>query len=281
MFLSECEFEQNRNKVSKDKNVSCLLETLTEIRDFLNEFGYLTFGRDLSIARISGVINGNIVLDSATRTMESIRYCNINGNFADAYTLLRKFRDDLFYYVYLLVVSDKSDFTQFVTLDELSIEEKNIWDWVHNKQKDLHIGLVLKCIASHPSANEAIKKFRLKESFDKIAGDLNNYVHSNGYSFYNEPYSRLITKQKVEGKCNELSRVAVYITVTFLFLVVLIRPLLIMSYDYIDYLDCGDVPPEDSQYLVAPFVSEFLNRYKNVLDKNALNYLRKNARMQL
>ena len=36
MFLSECEFEQNRNKVSKDKNVSCLLETLTEIRDFLN-----------------------------------------------------------------------------------------------------------------------------------------------------------------------------------------------------------------------------------------------------
>ena len=72
------------------------METLTEIRDFLDKFGFLTFGRDISIIRVSRLINGNIVLDSATRTMESIRYCGMNGNFADAYSLLRKFRDDLF-----------------------------------------------------------------------------------------------------------------------------------------------------------------------------------------
>lgn len=281
MFPSEDEFEQNRNEVLKDKNICCLLETLTEIRDFLNEFGYLTFGRNLSIVRIAGVINGDIALDSAARTMDSIRYCSMNGNFADAYTLLRKFRDDLFYYVYLLAVADNSDFTQFVKSHELSADEKNIWDWVHNKQKDLHIGSVLKYIASHPSTKKAIKMFGLRESFDKIADNLNNYVHSNGYSFYNEPYSRLIAKQKVEEKCNELSRTAIYITITFLFLVVLIYPLLIMSYDYIDYLDCGDVPPEDSQYWVAPFVSEFLNRHKDVLDKNILSYLKENTKMQL
>ena len=51
------------------------METLTEIRDFLDKFGFLTFGRDISIIRVSRLINGNIVLDSATRTMESIRYC--------------------------------------------------------------------------------------------------------------------------------------------------------------------------------------------------------------
>ena len=69
--------------------------------------------------------------------------------------------------------------------------------------------------------------------------------------------------------------------VTFLFLMVLIRPLLIMSYDYTDYLDCGDVPPEGSQYWVASFVSQFFEKYKNVLDENIINYLRENTEMQI
>ena len=281
MFLSEDEFEKNKNAVLKDKTIRQLLETLTEIRDFLNELGYLTFGRDFSVIRITGVIEGNIVLESASRTMESIRCCCMSGNFADAYTLLRKFRDDLFYYLYLLVVADKSDLTKFVELDKLSSDEKNIWEWAHNKQKDLYIGSVLKCTALHPSAKKAIKIYGLKESFDKIADNLNNYVHSNGYFFYNEPYSKLIVKQKIEEKCNGISEMTIYITITFLFLMVLIRPLLIMSYDYIDYLDCGDVPPEGSQYWVAPFVSQFFEKYKNVLDENIINYLRENTEMQI
>ena len=69
--------------------------------------------------------------------------------------------------------------------------------------------------------------------------------------------------------------------ITFLFLVILVRPLLIMSSDYIDYLDCGDTPPKDSQYWVAPFVLDFVDKYKNTLDKDFLNYLRENTSMQL
>ena len=76
------------------------------------------------------------------------------ANFADAYSLLRKYRDDLFYYVYFFTVADNSDLTQYVDVQQLNEDEMNIWDWVHNKQKDLRIGSVLKCIASHPSAPE-------------------------------------------------------------------------------------------------------------------------------
>ena len=43
------------NAVLKDKTIRQLLETLTEIRDFLNELGYLTFGKDFSVVRITGV----------------------------------------------------------------------------------------------------------------------------------------------------------------------------------------------------------------------------------
>lgn len=151
MFTSTIVFEKNRYDVSREPVFNRLLEILTEIRDFLNELGYLSMGRDMSVLRRTGVVSGSIILDSATRTMESIRYCCMNANFADAYSLLRKFRDDLFYYVYQFAVADKSDFTQFVEINDLSVDEKNIWDWVYNQQNDLHIGSVLKYIASHPA----------------------------------------------------------------------------------------------------------------------------------
>ncbi len=281
MFSSADEFEKNRNYISKNQEFIHLNETLTELRDFLNELGYLAFGRDMSVLRRIGPVNGNIVLESATRTMESIRYCCLNANFADAYSLLRKYRDDLFYYVYLFTVADNSDLTQAVDVDQLNEDEKNIWDWVHNQQKDLHIGSVLKCIASHPSARRAVQQFKLKDSFDKLADKLNNYVHSNGRLFYNESYDRLSVKQKTKEKCDEFAEAAIFITVAFLFLAVLINPLLIMSYDYTDSLDFGDTPPEGSQYWVAPFVSDFLNRHKNVLDEKCDSYLREKTEMQI
>lgn len=281
MFSSIDEFEKNRNAISKNQDFIDLDETLTELRDFLSELGYLAFGRDISALRRIGPVNGNIILDSATRTMESIRYCCLNANFADAYSLLRKYRDDLLYYLYLFAVADNSDFTQFVDVDQLNEDEKNIWDWVHNQQKDLHIGAVLKCIASHPATQSVVQKFRLKGSFDRLADKLNNYVHSNGRLYYNESYDRLALKQEMKKKCDEFSEAAIFITETFLFLAVLINPLLIMSYDYTDSLDFGDTPPEGSQYWVAPFVSEFLNKHKNVLDENCDSYLREKTEMRV
>ena len=281
MFDFINEFEKNRRKIEKNQGFIHLNETLLEIRDFLYELGFLSFGRDIHVLRRMGAVTGNGILDSVARTMESIRYCCLNANFADAYSLLRKYRDDLFYYVYLFTVADNSDLTQYVDVQQLNEDEKNIWDWVHNKQKDLHIGSVLKCIASHPSARKAVKHFQLKYSFDKLADRLNNYVHSNGHRFYNESYDRLDMKHRIKEECKEFGEAAIFITISFLFLVVLINPLLIMSYDYMDYLEVGDTPPDGSQYWVAPFVSDFLNNHKNVLDDRCDSYLREKTGMQI
>ena len=114
IFTSINVFEKNGNDVSREPDFNHWLEILTEIRDFLNDLGYLSMGKDMSVLKRTGVVSNSIILASATRTMESIRYCCINVNFADAYSLLRKFRDDL------------------------------------------HIGTVLKCIASHPVAKTAV-----------------------------------------------------------------------------------------------------------------------------
>lgn len=276
----EKEFEKNRNKVRKNKDFAHLIETLTEVRDFFNELGYLTFGRDIFFYRRIGAISGNSILDSVTRTLESIRYCCMNANFADAYSLLRKYRDDLFYYVYLAAVTDKNDLTEYIEIEQLSEDEKNILNWVHNQQKNLYIGSVLRCIASHSSTKRAIQEFKLKESFDKLADQLNDYVHSNGPRFYNESFESLTEKKEEKNKCDNFCEETIFISVAFLFLIILINPVLVMSYDYMDYLDFGDIPPKEAQYWVAPFVSDFLNKYKDALDKKAIIYLRDKTGMQ-
>lgn len=281
LFSISDEFEINREQTSANSEFIHLDESLAELRDFLNQLGYLAFGRDMLVFRRIGPVDGSVILDSATRTMESIRYCCLNANFADAYSLLRKYRDDLFYYVYLFAVSDDCDLMQFVNIDELKDEEKKIWDWAHNKQKDLHIGYVLQVIASRPSVGAAVKKFNLKDSFINLGDKLNDYVHSNGRSFYNESYERLSIREKIKDKCEEFCEAATYITVVFIFLSVLINPLYIMSSDYVDYLDCGEIPPEGSQYWVAPFVLEFMNKHKDVLDEKWVEYLRENTEMEI
>lgn len=280
MFLPD-EFEVNREKTCRNQDIVNVLDIVVEVRDFINKLGFLASGKDFLMLNAVGVINGNIILNSAAKTMESIRYCCMNSNFADAYTLLRKLRDDLFYYVYLFAVADQSDFTKLAYTDELNKDEKNVWNWVHNQQKNLHIGTVLKCIASNSYAKEAVEKFNLKDSFDKLADKLNNYVHSNGYLFYNESLDRLAMTKKTKEMCNEFSETVIFVTVTFLFLVVLIRPLLIMSDDYTDYLEFNDTPPKNSQYWVAPFVSDFLCKYKRILDENCEKYLREKTGMQI
>ncbi len=65
MFTSTNVFEKNRYDVSREPEFNRLLEILTEIRDFLNELGYLSMGRDMSVLRRTGVVSNSIILDSA------------------------------------------------------------------------------------------------------------------------------------------------------------------------------------------------------------------------
>lgn len=274
------DFEINRSVIKENSSFQELNTLLEETRNFMYEMSFLVYGRDNIVLHKVGVISGNQILDSVSRTAESIRYCCLNANFADAYSLLRKYRDDSFYYIYMLAVGDKTDFMKYVELKDLGKDERNICDWIRNQQNDVYIGTIFKAIASS-SAGEAIKKYKLKDAFDKLALKLNNFVHSNGQLYYNFSYQRMDTHSNISKYCKEFGETITYITMSFLMVLVLIRPGLIMSEDYIDYLDCGDTPPDGSQYWVASFVSEYVSRHKGILDEKFDEYLRSVTGMQI
>ena len=211
-------------------------------------------------------------------TIGSIISCCEYGCISDANTLLRKYRDDLFFYLYILVYdSEKKSNSASEILPEI---ERNIENWLQNELNNLNISMVLKAIALSSDLNDAVKKYKLKSDFDRISKRLNNFVHSKGYWFYNQPsngYKGSELAIEMTKICND----AKYVTVVFIFLVMLCSPLATMSTDYIDYLDCGIQPPDGSQYWVAPFIQKFLTENESLISENCLQYLRDNTSMEI
>ncbi|MBI4857311.1 MAG: hypothetical protein HY818_11295 [Acetobacterium woodii] len=272
------EFRINQNAALNNNYIKDLINNISVTQIFMVDLGYLSFGRDFTCIRFDKIIPTNLILDSTAHTLESIKKCCENTNFADAYTLLRKYRDDLFYYLFVHVISKDIDLLKNSGKENLSKHEKFILDWTEDKLSKLNSSEVLKAIGESEYLSSAIKKYDLQRSFNKIGDKLNNFVHSNGKSFYNEPLHRMGVK--VEKCCKEFTQELNYITVVFLFLLVLIKPLCVMAYDYVDYLDCGDKPPKGSEYWVAPFVQEYLKKRKLLLDENCDLYLKEKTGME-
>lgn len=74
-------------------------------------------------------------------------------------------------------------------------------------------------------------------------------------------------------KDNELIETLRNIIDIFLSMLVIIDSIKVHSSDYIDALEMGMEPPEDSQYWVAPVILDYMNER---FDKNLLSYLQEN-----
>lgn len=269
--------QNNQKIISQDKECQSLIHEMETVEKLLSEFGFLTFGRDYSLCK-NRHFSLQMISTSVELTIGNIISCCQSGCLADANTLLRKYRDDLFFYLYIVVydTSNKSE-SDKIKIDEM---EKNIDHWINNNLSNLNISTVLKDIGQSSNIIEAVKKYKLQSYFDKIGTRLNNYVHSNGISYYNRNinvYEENDLQKQMSALLNDMR----FITVTFLFLLTLCSPGLIMSTDYIDHLECNSIPPKGSEYWVAPFITDYLRNNLNMIDKNCIDYLKDNTSMEL
>lgn len=266
----------NRAILNKSESIQNLFKQFESLESFIDNFSFLVFGRDNIICK-NYVFFLQRILCSSQATLGNIIECCKCFCLADAYTLLRKYRDDLFFSLYLVNydVNIKNGITKRMNKIETNIEQ-----WCKNNLSNLNISEVLATIGSSDRIKDAVRQFDLQKSFDQIGTQLNNYTHGNGYSFYN---SNVVWVDAVdtEKQIKEIVSTAHYITVTFLFLLVLCSPHYIMSTDYIDHLELGRTPPEDSQYWVAPFVVEFFKNNIGMIDENCYEYLKGNTCMDL
>ena len=92
----------NRKLIQENPTCQNSFNELKRLEKFLSRIGFLFFGRDFILCN-NKVFSLQIISTSLELTMGSIISCCENGCVADANSLLRKYRDDMFFYLYLLV----------------------------------------------------------------------------------------------------------------------------------------------------------------------------------
>lgn len=284
----------NIQELATQSACQTLIQEMRKTEDFLNDFGYLSFGRDFTMCG-KHVFSLQRVITSVELTAGNVIACCESACIADANSLLRKYRDDLFFYLYVSVYNSNYRFeeeqaesqknntnnSKNKSKDKNDIPTQmrmNIENWIKNSLSELHIGDVLRAIGTAPNTCYAVKKYGLKKYFDSLGERLNDYVHSNGIAFYNlniNAYSGNELFEQLERILQDLR----FITVSFLFLLTLCSPFSIMSTDYIGCLECGLTPEEGSQYWVAPFIERYFNENIDLIDESCLKYLKENTSM--
>lgn len=278
-----------------DENMIVLKETLDEMSDLL---GFISDNANRQIhmewtGRKTYLIQGQ-ALDAATHTILSIWGCCKHACFSDAFTLVRKFRDDLVQYLFIISTLDGieglseeeakkylSDITNFDKVTEglnLLLEiissgrkkkphEKAVDSWLENTLSDdahfqdrrLYFGAskYISMLKNDDTINNCFELY-LKPLWSTLDRELNNYVHANGSKYIMSNLPNYIYNHRKDIIIHLISTIR-DIMVIFISLIIIIKPSFIQSCDYIDFLDIGETPPDGSQYWVAPIIQNFID----------------------
>lgn len=232
-------------------------------------FGQLTeyadFYRSLSDSTMSWISQGtnsaiNIdtyVFSSMQGTLESINDILFKGRINDAYALLRKYYDATIINLYSnLYLSDN------FSIDNFIVEKIN--NWIKGKEKIPSFEKMSEYIIKSNKVSEITKLVYSKgafkgSSFEDLRQRCNEHTH---YFYYhnllsndNEVYlqNRLAT---LDSFSKDLKDIFI-LHLSYLFYQ---NDHYMMSSDYVDSLDCGLTPEEDSQYWVAPFIQDIFDK---------------------
>src|SRR5690554_1579383 len=195
-----------------------IIET-EEFKTFTQDIDYLTeFFSDLSElisfnGRMITFFSANecyflntALIKSSTQTLRNIKLCCSIGSFSDANTLIRKLRDDLIQYVYILsIIRDRKPLNEedlknlktdnreefvksFCAIrinTDLTDNEKALSAWFSNTvsglerpiRRKLEFENYMKTLKQNPSIEQILKNYKLQDYWETLRRRLNDYVH--------------------------------------------------------------------------------------------------------
>lgn len=286
-------------------------ESFSKDIDYLTEF----FSDLFTLLQLNGKIKSFLSVDkhyflsdelikSSSQTLKSIKFCCSIGSFSDANTLIRKLRDDLIQYLWILtVIEGRKSFTaesmkvlNFNNPDELTKsflnlqyneiltdDEKALTSWFKNsisdlkrpERKKLEFENYMKVLKQNKNISQILIEYNLEEYWNNLRIRLNNYVHNNGIQFSKDNFISANDKN-LETHLKNVNFRVTYISSIFLSLLLMIDSSLTSSTDYIDHLEFDMEPPQDSQYFLAPFIQNFIDEKVYKLHPELKKYLKDN-----
>jgi hypothetical protein len=301
-------FELPREKqINETKEFKIFAEEIDYLISFFGSFSELISDNGRTISFISDrnfyTLN-TALIDSSSQTLRSIKLCCSIGSFSDANTLIRKLRDDLIQYIYILnIIKEQKIFTEdslkelrtdnpenfansFLNLrfnNILTLDEQAVSAWFGNTVSDLprptkrklEFENYMEVLKKNENISQILSDYNLQEYWDVLRTTLNNYVHNNGTEFSTQNFVS-VNDKNLGTHLEDTNIRASYVSSFFLVLLLMVESSLISSTDYIDHLDGGLEPPENSQYFIANFIQDFIDTKVIKLHPALKQYLKEN-----
>lgn len=281
LFLA---LKQNCNSILKSDSYIDFENKINILMDFLDSFSGLFVQSGQTIICMTSNkthLFQTHLIDSSVKTLNNIKYCCLSGSFADANALVRKFRDDLMLFLYILeVLNNREDISEkyIKNDDDICIDawfDDNVKKLFKSQKEKLCITNYLNYFKKNKSIKKILEEYNLEDNWKNIHRKLNDYTHNNGQSYTRD---NIMSDQSANiKKCfDEIIMRLDFMTSLFLILLIMISPSMIQSLDYMDHLECELTPLEGSQYNIAPFVQEFIDEYINKINLDLKVYLKHN-----
>lgn len=278
------------NKIEFVKNFSELILSNGRIITFLTDKNFHLLKTNL--------------LDNSVQTLRSIELCCSIGSFSDANTLIRKLRDDLLLYIFILTVINQrkpfieenlenlnlnnvnnfaSTFSNLRINPNLTDNEKAVDAWLSNNilelpgkiKMKLSFENYMKSLKKDEKINKILTHYNLQGYWNTLTKKLNNYVHNNGIKFTAHNLVSHST-ENLDVYFQNINIRTSYVITFFLVLIIMTESSLISSGDIIDYLDMGMIPPEGCQYEIAPFIQNYIDKEVVKLHPELKEFLKDN-----
>lgn len=307
------DLENVNNKITNNQDYIVFEHKIDKLMEFLDLLSALiseTGKTAICITNRKMHIFQPQLIDSSIRTLNSIKHCCMFGSLSDANLLVRKYRDDLMLFLYILEVLNNrkvlntkqmeyvfkeginiDTFVKAIEIgtnnlisgylksdDDISVDawfDNNVKELSQAQKKKLCIQNYLNYLENNKVIKKMLKEYHLKNDWENIRRKLNDYVHNNGQT-YMQANIMCEPDLCLKNCLDEITMRLDFVTAFFLILLILIDSSMIQSTDYIDYLDCGQTPPEDSQYIIAPFIQEFIDTYINEIHPELKGFLKYN-----
>lgn len=258
-------------------------ENIRNLKDFVDDttivFDILENNFDETMCYIT-LFDKGIHLNSAQNTLCSILACAKLGNFADANMLVRKYRDDLFQFLYFNYVIDEHKKSVVNNPKGNKAEMKVISYWYSNKISELKKDDYKKILSADNYKSKVLQDNIVKslcneffnETWEQVNKIANDYTHSNNIQLLKNN-SLYQDETQIKENFSQLEKLIRLVTVYFISILYIKKGYQFRSSDYIGYLDVGITPPENSQYWVPDCVNVFFNKYIQSDDVKLKEYL--------
>ena len=190
-------------------------------------------------------------IPSIQGTLESIKNILQNGRINDGYALLRKYYDSTIINVYTnLYLNDNFSLENFVV--------GKIDNWLKGTDQLPDYRIMSQYIRESTKLKEINDLLYKDERYNEIRNRCNDHTHYNFYKnvLLNDNEIYLKNRVNVLGAFSKDLEQIFILHISYLFY---LNNHYMMSSDYVDSLDCGLTPEEDSQYFVAPYVQNIFD----------------------